>query len=282
MRGRLHIHWSGRMDAGAPTLVLLHGITNSGAGWVDAVRRWSGSYRVAAFDALGHGLSDRFTDDELAGEGAEAGAGAIEALVTTTIVALDEIVGGSDTVVLYGHSMGGAMASAVAARRPDLLRGLMLEDPARKAESLEAQASRAAAWLETAREFRNDPEQAIAETLADPDLTWPRDEIPSWVHARTQLDERFIAIGRPEMREPWQELVDALHVPTLLVTGTDDVIVDGDMRREVARINPQVRVAVIEGAGHSTRRDRSDEFHALADPWIAERFADTRSESAPL
>lgn len=273
MPGRLHIHWSGRADAQAPTLVLLHGVTNSGAVWVDAVRRWSTAYRIAAIDALGHGLSDRFTDEELAGDGAEAGAGAIESLVTTTIEALDEIVASSEPVVLYGHSMGGAMATAVAVRRPDLMRGLLLEDPAWRAESAEVQASRAAGWLAVAREFRDDPDGAIAETLADPDLTWPHDEIPPWVHARAQLDERFIAIGRPEMRQPWQELAAALTVPTLLVTGTDEVIVDVAMRRELDAVNPRVRVAVIEGAEHSVRRSRTDAFHTIVDPWIAERFA---------
>ena len=55
MSDRLHIHWSGLSDRDAPTLVLLHGITNSGAGWPDAVSRWAGTYRIAAIDALGHG-----------------------------------------------------------------------------------------------------------------------------------------------------------------------------------------------------------------------------------
>jgi pimeloyl-ACP methyl ester carboxylesterase len=275
MAGRVHIHWAGRTDNGAPTIVLLHGITNSGAGWVDAVRRWAGHYRIAAFDALGHGLSDRFTDDELAGEGLEAGAGAIEALVTTTIDALDEIVASPAPVVLYGHSMGGAMASAVAARRPELLRGLLLEDPAWKAQTLEVRASRAADWLEVSHRFIADPDAALAEALDDPELlSWPRDEIRPWVQARTQLDLRFIALGRPEMREPWQELAAALTMPTLLMTGTEQVIVDEDFRRELAAVNPAVRVAVIEGAGHSTRRDRSDAFHSVVDPWIAERFAE--------
>lgn len=275
MSARLHIAWSGRTDAQAPTLVLLHGITNSGAIWVDAVRRWQGSYRIAAIDALGHGRSDRFTEEELSGEGTEAGAGASEALVTTTIDALEEIVATSGTVVLYGHSMGGAMASVVAIRRPELLRGVLLEDPAWKTETLEAEAERAAGWLATIAEHRGDPEGSIAEALADPESTWPDAEIRPWVEARAQVDERFIAIGRSEMREPWEEIAAALTVPTLLVTGTEEVIVDGELRDELARIgNPLVQLAVIEGAGHSVRRDRSDEFHAVADPWIAERFGD--------
>ena len=74
---------------------------------------------------------------------------------------------------------------------------------------------------------------------------------------------------------PWPEVVAALEVPTLIVTGSDDVIVDPAMRQQLAAIaNPHVRVEVVDGAGHSVRRDRSDAFHAIADPWIAARFAD--------
>jgi len=46
LSGRLHVRWSvgGNANADAPTLVLMHGISNFGAGWVDAVRRWSSDY----------------------------------------------------------------------------------------------------------------------------------------------------------------------------------------------------------------------------------------------
>jgi pimeloyl-ACP methyl ester carboxylesterase len=275
MPGRLHIHWFGRTDADAPTIVLLHGITNSGAGWVDAVRRWSDTYRIVAFDALGHGESDRFTDAELAGEGESAGAGAVEALVTTTIAALDEI-GASTPPVLYGHSMGGAIATVVAVRRPDLLRALLVEDPAWKLESLARQKSRGIAWVEAGAESRDDLAGMIAEELNDPESTWPRDEVEPWARAKGEADPRFLAIGRPEMKEPWQQSAATLTVPTLLVTGSPDseVIVTAAMRAELAAIgNPLIEVSVIEGAGHSVRRDRADEFHAIVDPWIAAQFA---------
>ncbi|MEO5920259.1 MAG: alpha/beta hydrolase [Pseudolysinimonas sp.] len=274
MPGRLHIHWFGRTEPDAPTIVLLHGITNSGAGWGDAVRRWSSTYRIAAIDALGHGESGRFTDDELSGEGEQAGAGAVEALVTTTIAALEEIGAGSSPVLLLGHSMGGATATVVAVRRPELLRALIVEDPAWKLESLARQASRGAAWVEFSAEARRDPAGMIAEKLSDSASTWPHDEIEPWVRAKGQADPRFLAIGRPEMKEPWQQSVAALTVPTLLVTGDGEVIVGLAIRAELGAIdNRLVEVVVIEGAGHSVRRDRADAFHAVVDPWIAARFS---------
>ena len=268
---RLHIHWSGRTESDAPTLVLLHGITNSGAGWPDAVGRWAGTYRIAAIDALGHGTSDRFRDDELAGEGLEKASGAVDALVATTIEAI-EAIGAS--VVLYGHSMGGATAAVVAATRPDLLRGVLLEDPAWQEPTADRWARRGAAWVASAHADRQDPAAAIAHEIDDPENLWSAAEIEPWVHAHTQIDDRFVVIGRTEMTTPWPEVVAALGVPTLIVTGGNDVIVDAAMRTKLAAIaNPHVRVEVVDGAGHSVRRDRADAFHAIADPWIAERFA---------
>jgi pimeloyl-ACP methyl ester carboxylesterase len=275
MSDRLHIHWAGRADPGAPTIVLLHGITNSGAGWVDAVQRWASEYRIAAIDALGHGRSDRFTDVELEGEGADVGARAIEALVVTTTAAVESIVhAASDRVVLLGHSMGGATASVVAARRPDLLRGVLLEDPSWPLPTPEVWRSRGAAWLATAQADRLDPDGAIQRELADSESTWPRSEIEPWVIAHTQVDDRFVALGRTEPRDAWVETVASLAIPTLVVTGTEGVIIDGEVRDEIARIaNPHVDVAVVDGAGHSVRRDRGDAFHAIADPWIRARWS---------
>jgi len=54
----LRVHELGRADG--PTLVLLHGLSDSGLCWPDAVRRWRHDYRIVAPDARGHGESPRF------------------------------------------------------------------------------------------------------------------------------------------------------------------------------------------------------------------------------
>ena len=51
----LLVHRFGRTDAEAPTLLLMHGRTDSGRCWPDAVARWSADYRLLAWDARGHG-----------------------------------------------------------------------------------------------------------------------------------------------------------------------------------------------------------------------------------
>ncbi len=43
-----------------PALVLLHGLTEAGTAWPDAVRRWGSRWHITAPDQRGHGLSPRF------------------------------------------------------------------------------------------------------------------------------------------------------------------------------------------------------------------------------
>ena len=59
-------------------------------------------------------------------------------------------------------------------------------------------------------------------------------------------------------------------MPTLVVTGTHDVILGPQVRRAIEALgNDHLEVAVVDGAGHCVRRDRPEAFHARVDPWLA-------------
>ena len=119
----------------APALVLLHGITSSALSQADAIGHWAArGYRVVAVDARGHGLSPRWTPAELERAG--------QVLVDDVVAVLEDLdaqrrgrvalgLVAPPPPVLIGHSMGAATAMVVGARRPGLVRGLVLIDPAR-------------------------------------------------------------------------------------------------------------------------------------------------------
>jgi pimeloyl-ACP methyl ester carboxylesterase len=95
----------------APVL-LLHGRSANAMDWQRLATSLADHYRVVAFDQRGHGLSDRpgrYTQRLLTGDVE----GVVEAI-------------GLRTFALIGHSMGGGIAWAFAARRPDYLRCLVL------------------------------------------------------------------------------------------------------------------------------------------------------------
>ena len=265
----LAVHRFGLTSADAPTLVLLHGLTDSGRCWSDAVARWGGTYRILALDALGHGESRRLTPDELAGRAGDAGFAA-------TVATIEREVAGQAAPVLVGHSMGGAMATAIVARRPDLVRAAVLEDPAWFLPGAEApREQRAAGWTADRQAFVDDLDGALAAgRAANP--AWPEAEMLPWAEAKVATDEAFLATGDALISEPWASLVDRIVHPVLVVTGTEQTIVPQVLHALGALDNPSVEVRVVEGAGHCVRRDDGAAFHAIVDPWIAARFADAR------
>lgn len=110
----LHLEIDG--DPDAPPVLVLHGITQSVATWAWLVPHLTDRHRVVRLDFRGHGLSGRTPGEyHFAGYVADA-------------VAVCEQVLGQPAVVV-GHSLGGGTAAGLAQTRPDLVRGVVLEDP---------------------------------------------------------------------------------------------------------------------------------------------------------
>lgn len=102
-------------DDGAPPIVLLHGILSSARTWDWMVPRLVDRYRVVRLDFRGHGESDR-----------TAGRYGMEHYVSDAVAACEQVAGAP--CVIIGHSLGGAAAAGLAQTRPDLVRGVVLED----------------------------------------------------------------------------------------------------------------------------------------------------------
>ena len=263
------LHWFGRGDAEAPTLVLLHGLTDSGRCWPDAVDRWVADYRVVTWDARGHGESERFTREEL-----DHGVG--ETHLDDLVDVLEQLAREGVTMpVLVGHSMGGGTAAALAGARPDLVRAVVLEDPALGAGRYAELDEEAAAQrrVSEARETNAHPHHAMKQGKRD-HPTWPKREFKPWLEAKQQTDLEML--GRPgvTVRTPWREVTAQIGVPALVVTGTAGAIWTGTLLTSLREVdNRQVEIEIIRGAGHCVRRDRADDFHSVVDPWLAKQVA---------
>jgi pimeloyl-ACP methyl ester carboxylesterase len=102
---------------GAPAVVFEAGYGDTSEAWTRVVPRLAATTRVIAYDRAGLGASDLDTvlptlDRRL-----------------TDLSALIESAGAAPCVVA-GHSWGGILALGLACRRPDLVAGLVLVDPA--------------------------------------------------------------------------------------------------------------------------------------------------------
>lgn len=111
------LHYLDDGNPDAPPILLLHGITQSVTTWDWLVPQFVDDYRVVRLDFRGHGQSDR-----------TPGAYNFSDYVGDAVAVCEQILGRPAVVV--GHSLGGGTAAGLAQTRPDLVRGVVLEDPA--------------------------------------------------------------------------------------------------------------------------------------------------------
>src|SRR5215472_1650887 len=110
------ISYAGVGDDGQVVL-LIHGYGGDRNSWLFVQQPLAEQHRVYALDLPGHGTSSK-----------DVGDGSLPVLAGAVVSVLDAI--GADRAHLVGHSLGGAVAIAVAARDPGRIASLTLIAPA--------------------------------------------------------------------------------------------------------------------------------------------------------
>ena len=262
IRTDLHVHRFGRPHHEAPTLVFVHGLTDSGEGWPGAVAHWADRYSIVAYDQRGHGASPRFTEEQRAGHPGDV-------LVDDLVDLLARL---GEAPVVVGHSLGGAVALAAAVRRPDLVRALVLEDPAALGPEEEQRSPGKGEELVAGLDdsLRASDDDALFEVRRRQHPDWPEDELLVTGRAEQQVDREFLALGDYKPSSRWPDLLEGLIIATLLVTGDQDVVVDEEVEKVIAAAgNPNVTVVRVPGAGHCVRRERPERFYEAVDGFLA-------------
>lgn len=114
----LNTHVYGPDSADAPTVLAIHGVTGHGGRWRRFADDELPGVRVLAPDLRGHARSTWAPPWHL------------EQHVADLVGVIERHGGGPVTVI--GHSLGGALACRLTAARPDLVRALLLLDPAQE------------------------------------------------------------------------------------------------------------------------------------------------------
>jgi pimeloyl-ACP methyl ester carboxylesterase len=245
----LHLHEFG--PAHAPTLVLLHGLTEAGTAWPDAVGRWRERWHVVAVDLRGHGGSPRFTGDEIR---------RIHEIWLSDVLEVVRALPAAPIVV--GHSLGGLLALRAGVAAPELVRALVLEDPARPVGLTTIDPEFVAhqeTFLDTFT-HGTAPEKARMRR----ESSWTPAEIDAWADCKPLVDRRMIRDGLSLGPADWLGLLAELRVPTLFVVGEDGEMAPSDDELS----NPLIEIARLPGVGHCVRRDDPDAYHAVVDPFL--------------
>jgi len=232
-RGRLSFLYRERAADG-PTVVLIHGSGMSARYWMEQLRGLASGARLVALDLPGHGDSH------------EGCASSVEEYAAITADFLDAL--GAWPVIAIGHSLGGAVALALAARRPAEVRGLVLlstcarlpptEEPAHPWLLFLPGALRKLLFFATAKNLLFSPSASgRAIGLGMRELRACRAQtIASDVALARAMDVTALARG--------------LRVPTLVLCGVRDRLTPPALSADLQRLIRGARLVLIERAGH--------------------------------
>ncbi|WP_353065128.1 alpha/beta hydrolase [Arcanobacterium hippocoleae] len=244
------------------TIVAFHGVTDSASSLMDLAQRYHADWEVILVDTLGHGLSARFSAAELQ----DPFAAMVKAAAQTLVDITSRTLNGS--VVLMGHSLGGAIAATLAARFPQMIRALVLEDPAllTQTQALMYQQN-ALHLLEKVQQAKQYPSPAL-ELLRASYPHWSEVEYLGWAQGKIQVDQDFLATGIVGTIN--RDLLATLQMPTLLITGDGEDVLFGEqgMKQANSYNNPNLQCVQIANATHTVRRDQSEKFYAAVEEFF--------------
>jgi pimeloyl-ACP methyl ester carboxylesterase len=279
-----------------PPMLLVHGLGGSLLDWRDVAPALARHHRVWSLDLIGFGRTPI--------ENRHATVAANQRLVDAMV----RQVGQGEPVLLMGNSMGGLISIVEASRRPDLIAGLVLVDPALPrtrggrlaliitAAFLVLAMPGVGRWLTQSHTRRRGAERLVDDVLKlctvdvsriNPETRAAQVELTRW---RAELDDphrAFVEAARSLTRwllrrQTVQAHIRGVRTPTLLIHGESDRLVSVSAAGWAAALRPDWTFRVLADTGHVPQLERPREFVRLVDHWLAERqtAATTRAQPA--
>ncbi|MFC1712071.1 alpha/beta fold hydrolase [Candidatus Poribacteria bacterium] len=242
---KIHYH---RTGGDKPSIVLAHGFSDNGLCWMGIVPALQDDYDVIMYDSRGHGLSDAPETGYSIDDRVEDLAGLIRVLKL-------------EKPILMGHSMGAGTVGWTIAKYPDIARAAILEDPGfhrrtqqpLSEEELKVQMEKRRAEI---LKRKNMTRQQLIELVSKAVHSgWRQEEYGPWADSKLQLSPNVVQAFSGSRRSWIGDAFVKTRIPVLILKQDTDE--EGKKRdQEVASLLPDGKLAHVEGAGHSIRRDR--------------------------
>jgi 3-oxoadipate enol-lactonase len=242
--------------ADKPVLVFINSLGTDFRIWRDVIVHLAGDFPIVTYDKRGHGLSDVGT----APYAMEDHVGDLESLLDHLNV---------KSAIICGLSVGGLIAQGLHARRPDLVRALILCDTAHKIGNAEMWNARIATI-----------EAEGIDPLADPVLE-------RWFTPAFRANRKVELAGYRNMlvRQPaagyagtcaalrdadYTEAARGISVPTLCVVGDQDGSTPPEVVRGTADLIAGSRFEIIADCGHIPCVEQPEALLALIRTFLAD------------
>ena len=278
--GSVEIYYETFGDPADPTLVLVNGLgsqcINFRTEWCD--RFAAKGFQVVRLDNRDVGLSTHFSDvtPDLAGLIAALMAGepadapyTLSDMAADVVAVLDAL--GLEQAHVMGLSMGGMIVQTLAIEHPQRLRSMtsVMSTTGELDVGQPSPEARSRLFAPPA----TDRESAIANHLAGLRIWGSPGKVDEEAQARfagEAYDRAFdpAGVGRQIMarhgeRLPGRRVARSVHVPTLVMHGSADTLIDPSGGRRTAELIPGARFVLMEGMGHDYPQAYWDEWVEL-------------------
>ncbi|MEJ2156180.1 MAG: 3-oxoadipate enol-lactonase [Desulfobacteraceae bacterium] len=255
-----HIHYRCKGVNGAPQVVFANSLGTDSRIWDGVLDRLGGGIESICYDKRGHGLSDAppapYTLDDHIGD--------LEGLLDQLEV---------EQAVICGISVGGMIALGLAARRPDMVRGLILCDTAHKIGSK-------ALWNQRIDEIRRHGMEGIADAVLERWFSKSfRQALPEAVAGwrnmliRTPV-EGYIGTCAALRDADLTAAAKSLKRPVHCLCGSEDDATPPELVQSMGALIAGSRFELVDGAGHLPCIEAADPFAAAVRRFIEETNRD--------
>jgi pimeloyl-ACP methyl ester carboxylesterase len=263
-----------RAGAG-PALVLVHGLLGYSFSWRGVIPLLASQMEVFAPDMPGAGFSE-----------CRAGLDCCLVGAARRLLAFLDAAG-IGSCDLVGSSYGGSTAAILAGFVPSRVRSLVLVSPANPWSNIGRKRLAVlknplvASWFPTlARAARPLHKCSVRRMWGDPGLA-SKETLDGYVRSliRPGVFEHAVNIVQSwheDMRELESTLPKITEIPTLLVWGSKDRVVDVRSAEIMAQRLPSARLAVMKGTGHLPYEENAEEFSRI----VREFLTSVRSPDA--
>jgi pimeloyl-ACP methyl ester carboxylesterase len=253
-----------------PSILMIHGLGGSVEFWQPNVGALGETHRVYALDLPGFGRSDkpaapysipyftRFVTDFLTSQGVER-------------------------THLVGNSLGGAIALAVAASRPDMVGRLVLVDPVGFGTAVHMMLRTVSLPLlgeRVMRPSRKGIENMLKTLFLDPltvtqEMTDNSFEIASlpgsgWSFVTTARSLFGFWGTKRNVRESAIDNARSLRCPSLIIWGKQDKILPATQARSAVKVIPNATLQLFDSSGHCPQLEQPAEFNSTVLRFLAE------------